>query len=235
MSRELSGLKGLNYYTYFDILSIRFFVSSISLPVHCCNNVDLTYLDFSRFPFLESLTIGSYSFRYVSTFTLDNMKRLKRLIIQSASLTLSNGSEIQSTFEFQYPKDIERKFVYPNFGYSFFLGYTVLGDLECGHGSKCQITNCESLEVIEIGNCSFAKYAAFDLHNLPSLKQLIIGRNIHCSANFCSSSLFIKGNVCHHLVNRLSKTWDNKDRRIFVFQSKRNKDRKLFLHKQYYL
>ena len=206
MSRELSELQGLNYYTYFDILSIRFFVSSIALPAHCCNNVDLTYLDFSRFPFLESLTIGYNSFRYVSTFTLDNMRRLKKLIINSASFTLTRESEIEFTFKFQYPKDIERKYAYPCFGYSFFLGYTVLGDLEFGHGSKCQITNCESLEVIEIGNCSFAKYAAFDLHNLPSLKQLIIGRNIHCSANFCSSSLFIKGNVFHQLVNRPTKT-----------------------------
>ena len=187
-------------------MSIRFFVTSISLPADCCNSYDVEYLNFSRFPFLESLSIGYNSFRYVSTFTLDNMKRLKKLIINSASLTYSSESEIETTFRFQYPQDLEKKYVYPFYGYSFYLDYTVIGSLGSKYVMKCQITNCESLEVIEIGNCSFAKYTAFDLHNLPSLKHLVIGRNIHCSANFCSSSLIIKGNVFYELVNRPTKT-----------------------------
>ena len=61
-----------------------------------------------------------------------------------------------------------------------------------------RIKNCESLEFIEIGECSFSDYAGeFELVNLPSLQVLIIGNyssHNYDSFNFYYSSFIIRGN-----------------------------------------
>ena len=56
------------------------------------------------------------------------------------------------------------------------------------------ILNCELLESVEIGQCSFFDYAGqFELSNLPSLQFIDIGLNDGHSFNFCRSSFVIRG------------------------------------------
>ena len=56
------------------------------------------------------------------------------------------------------------------------------------------ILNCESLESIQIGECSFSDYAGeFELKNLPQLQSIHIGSIGYKSYNFCKSSFVIRG------------------------------------------
>ena len=56
------------------------------------------------------------------------------------------------------------------------------------------ILNCESLESIEIGECSFSDYAGeFELKNLPQLQSIQIGSIGNDSCNFCHNSIVIRG------------------------------------------
>ena len=56
------------------------------------------------------------------------------------------------------------------------------------------ILNCESLESIQIGECSFSDYAGdFELKNLPQLQSISIGNIGSYSYNFCNSSFVIRG------------------------------------------
>ena len=56
------------------------------------------------------------------------------------------------------------------------------------------ILNCESLESIRIGDCSFNDYGGeFELKNLPQLQSIQIGSIGSKSNNFYRSSLMIEG------------------------------------------
>ena len=56
------------------------------------------------------------------------------------------------------------------------------------------ILNCESLESIQIGECSFSDYAGeFELKNLPQLQFIQIGAIGSDSYNFFDSSFVIRG------------------------------------------
>ena len=56
------------------------------------------------------------------------------------------------------------------------------------------ILNCESLESIQIGECSFSDYRGeFELKNLPQLQSIQIGTIGSDSYNFCWSSFVIRG------------------------------------------
>ena len=56
------------------------------------------------------------------------------------------------------------------------------------------ILNCESLESIRIGDCSFNDYGGeFELKNLPQLQSIQIGTIGSTSCNFYGSSFVIRG------------------------------------------
>ena len=56
------------------------------------------------------------------------------------------------------------------------------------------ILNCESLESIQIGDCSFSDFGGeFELKNLPQLQSIQIGSIGSKSNNFYRSSLMIGG------------------------------------------
>ena len=56
------------------------------------------------------------------------------------------------------------------------------------------ILNCESLESIQIGECSFSDFAGeFELKNLPQLQSIQMGTIGKWSYNFCHSSFVIRG------------------------------------------
>ena len=58
-----------------------------------------------------------------------------------------------------------------------------------------QVSNCERLQWIEIGQCSFSDFAGvFKLRNLPCLQYLIIGFKDVPSNNFVYSSFVVRSN-----------------------------------------
>ena len=65
---------------------------------------------------------------------------------------------------------------------------------ECNNSKSFHILNCESLESIQIGECSFSDFGGdFELKNLPQLQSIQIGTIEYNSYNFYYSSFVIRG------------------------------------------
>ena len=66
----------------------------------------------------------------------------------------------------------------------------------CGNdeSKSFHILNCESLEFIQIGECSFSDFGGeFELKNLPQLRSIQIGTTENESYNFYHSSFVVRG------------------------------------------
>lgn len=80
------------------IESMESSVSSIVLPNWICNDGEFKSFDLSRFVALESVDIGNNSFSYVENFTIDGLKRLRKLKIGSNSFTQVKGNPKHFSF-----------------------------------------------------------------------------------------------------------------------------------------
>ena len=133
------------------------------------DNCVLTDWDVSLLLNLESIEIGNDCFESVQTFKIEGLNRLQSLIIGDNSFTQVKYND------YVYDSD---------------------GSLsKCRNESKSfHILNCESLEVIEIGCCSFADFGGeFELRNLDNLESIKIGEIGYESMNFFWSSFKIRG------------------------------------------
>ena len=65
----------------------------------------------------------------------------------------------------------------------------------CDESKSFHILNCESLESIQIGGCSFSDYAGeFELKSLPQLQSILIGiRNTFYYNFYWTNSFVIRG------------------------------------------
>ena len=131
----------------------------------------LRHWDVSCLLNLESIEIGSKCFRFVRTFKIDGLNRLKTLIIGSKSLT-------QQKFWFDRDMDNDEN----------------ADENSDDQPKSFHILNCESLESIQIGEFSFSDYGGeFELMNLPQLQSIQIGKVGKSSRNFYYSSFVIRG------------------------------------------
>ena len=115
---------------------------------------------------LESIVIGNNCFGLVDDFLIFKLNRLR-------SLRIGKNSFTQVKMNDQYDSN------------------------KINNKSKSfHILNCESLESIEIGQCSFADFGGeFELKNLINLKSIRIGRIGTPSMNFLFSSFIVRGNT----------------------------------------
>ena len=151
------------------IQSIQSSVVSIVIPPWTCNDVYYTIFDFSRFSAVESISIGHHSFRSVQVFQIDRLDRLKSLKIENDSF-------------FQLDK----------FNWAEILQNATTETVNLS--KSFHISNCESLESIQIGEYSFCDFGGeFELKNLPQLQSIQIGTIGEISANFYASSFVIRG------------------------------------------
>ena len=116
----------------------------------------------------EKLEIGDNRFESVQTFKIDGLNQLKTIKIGNNSFThKKNRWGIEVEVEDRNRDDLSKSF---------------------------HILNCESLESIEIGKCSFSDFAGdFELKNLPQLQSIQIGIIGSQSCNFYHSSFVIRG------------------------------------------
>lgn len=125
--------------------------------------------DFSRFSLLKSLEIGNDSFRFVKTFTLDGLHQLKSLKIGKNSFTQVKLAHWEND--------------------SSAMAKAIKSSSKSFH-----LLNCEQLETVEIGECSFSDYTGgFELRNLPELLSITIGKVNSVSRNFYASPFVIQG------------------------------------------
>ena len=155
-------------------LSLR----SLIIPNGSCNNeLSMTILNLNQFMNLESIEIGRDCFESVQTFKIEGLDRLR-------SLKIGNNSFTQVK-KYDFDIDVEGS------------------HCKCDIKSKSfHILNCESLESIEIGICSFADFGGeFELKNLINLKSIEIGIISSVSCNFCHSSFVVQGTII--IINML--------------------------------
>ena len=168
---DVSELIFPKVYSLDFVQSIESSATSITIPKLSCNDRHYTTFDFSRFTLLQSLEIGNDSFRFVKTFVIDGLHQLKNLKIGKNSFTqvkLANWENDSSAIA----KSIKSS------------------------SKSFRLMNCEQLETVEIGECSFSDYSGgFELKNLPELLSITIGKVNSMSRNFYASSFVIRGEI----------------------------------------
>lgn len=156
-------------YGYSYIQSLESTICNLILPDWLCNDMKYVKFDFSRFSLLKSLEIGNDSFRFVKTFTLDGLHQLKSLKIGKNSFTQVKLAHWEND--------------------SSAMAKAIKSSSKSFH-----LLNCEQLETVEIGECSFSDYTGgFELRNLPELLSITIGKVNSVSRNFYASSFVIQG------------------------------------------
>ena len=186
------------------------------IPRNVCNYDGSSSFDLSTFSRLKWIIIGENNYYSVQTFRIDGMQRLRRLIVKNNSFAKILNStnqydkrvfhisncELLSSIEignhcFESVKTFKieglnrlKTIIIGN--YSFTQNRN---SGNTGYQTKSfHILNCESLESIQIGECSFSDFGGeFELKNLPQLQSIQIGTIGKTSYNFCYSSFIIEG------------------------------------------
>ena len=148
-----------------ELMHLSVSVSQIIVDCDCCNDMQLTSLDFSRFSNLTAIRIGSHSLRYVNEVRIVSLGQLEKVVIENGCFTkCSNTFNPNRHF---YLKNCERLRKLKIGCYSF-MDYSV-----------CEIDNLPSLEEIKIGtlgaNAYSFTYASLEL-NSKNAKVLITYR-----------------------------------------------------------
>ena len=154
-----------------DLNELDSSISNLNIPNWSFNNeLNMIELNLNRFENLESIEIGNDCFGSIQTFQIEGLNRLKSLKIGKNSFTQFKLNDFDNDCDGSISK--------------------------CRNESKSfHILNCESLKVIEIGQCSFADFGGeFELRNLDNLESIKIGKIGYESRNFCYSSFIIQGN-----------------------------------------
>ena len=157
-----------------EIQSIDLDCRRVQISDECCNDIEYTTFDFSRFYNVEEIIIGNDCFENVDTFIVNRLNTLKSLKIGDRSF-----SRIKSDGDWDYDR-VKNDCMY-----------------------RFQISNCNELESIEIGRFSFVSFNDnFILRNLPKLVTIKIGsiesdisesNNRGWSANFAFASFVVEG------------------------------------------
>ena len=175
------------------IRSVDTLSKSVHLPNWTCNDCSVTSFDFSQFPYLESLEIGDNCYCSVESFHLTGYSQLKSVKIGMNSFTKMKIND-WSSFDSEWRK-------------------------MCIPAKSFRISNCPSLESIEIGDYSFSDFGGqFELEDLSSLQSIIIGSRERDSHNFYCSSFFIRSIHLHFkTIHRSSESAVHSTRKFSLF------------------
>mgnify|MGYP000596306773 CR=1 FL=1 len=125
-----------------SILEARTLSSSITrfiVDCCCCNDDQLSTLDFSYWESIKDIEIGSQSFRYVIGVDIVGLNQLERVVIGRNCFSQEPASLDKSILLQFTVKDCER------------LKELRIGRLSFCYYGMCEIDNNASLEVIEMG------------------------------------------------------------------------------------
>ena len=133
-------------------------VTQLIVDCCCCNDGQLTILDFSNWRALKVIEIGSHSFQSVETVKIVGLNELERVVIGKNCFTYEQENEPNPNHRFTL-KDCE-KLKELKMGRWCFYEYAV-----------CEIENNPSLEVIEMGEMGWVSnvfhFASLTLSSNP--------------------------------------------------------------------
>ena len=170
VNESLSQLIPITISPLNDLNELDSSIINMNIPSWSFNNeLSMIELNLNRFVNLESIVIGNNCFESVQTFKIEGLNRLQSLKIGMNSFTQVKSIDFDNDDRGSVSK--------------------------CRNESKSfHILNCESLKVIEIGQCSFADFGGeFELRNLENLESIKIGKIGNASMNFYWSSFIIRG------------------------------------------
>ena len=153
-----------------DLNELDSSIINLNIPSWSFNNeLNLNELNLNRFENLKSIEIGNDCFGSIQRFEIEGLNRLQSLKIGDNSFTQVKSIDFENDLDGSISK--------------------------CRNESKSfHILNCESLKMIEIGECSFADFGGeFELRNLDNLESIKIGEIGYRSMNFYWSSFNIRG------------------------------------------
>ena len=104
----------------------------------------------------KSINIGADCFQHVREFVIDGLERLESVQISGSCFRIRND----------HPANIWDAFILPLNKYRYF---------EERDDGICRITNCPNLHQLEIGDESFADFQSFEISNLNSLQSIEFG------------------------------------------------------------
>lgn len=150
-------------------------IKHVIIAGHHGNN--LSKVDFSTFPLLEVLEIGSYCFQYCTRFILNDLRYLRSILIQkecfNKNLKLRKPNQWQHRLQNRQQNGVDDMNDNRNENENHDRILPIEDDL-CG---CCMIRNCPSLESMRIGSSSFSDYNEMVLEDLVSLQSIEIGEN----------------------------------------------------------
>ena len=120
-----------------ELNGMSFEVSDLVISSNCCN--DLTSFDLNLYKCLQSIEIGSNSFKQVNAFMIDGLNELKSLMIGESSFAISkNSRSSKSSRSFQILNCMQLESI--EIGRYSFSGY-----------GKFELRNLSKLSTIKIG------------------------------------------------------------------------------------
>ena len=120
-----------------ELNGMSFEVSDLVISSNCCN--DLTSLDLNQYKCLQSIEIGSNSFKQVNAFMIDGLNELKSLMIGENSFAISkNSRSSKPSRSFQVLNCMQLESI--EIGRYSFSGY-----------GKFELRNLSKLSTIKIG------------------------------------------------------------------------------------
>ena len=132
-------------------------IETLTIPDWVCNDMNITKLDFNKYPKLKSITIGNFSFVYVGEVNIIGLNELE-------SVAIGNGSFIMSPEGYcKDPNSVFRLKDCPKI-----KSLKIESSFSCYHA--CEIENVDALEELELGNIridtdSFS-YASLELRSI---------------------------------------------------------------------
>lgn len=180
--------------SYKDYLSLKTDVKYLQIPSDSCNDDEFTEFTLSSFSLLKWIEIGDNSLVNVRHVSIQNMPQLTRLIIGahsfSPSLSMfgieSNGGSFvlkNCNMLEEVRIDILSFAAYQSCSLSNLpsLQSLIIGDYQqhsnCFYNAPLQLKDLPQLQTLVVGYDSFHNNSNSNLNNLPSLKQLQVGRS----------------------------------------------------------
>lgn len=164
---------------------------------------------FKDLPKLSTFYLGDDAFLYSETFHPTSLISLKSIEIGNECFMKSNSFIIDGL----------NALVSLTIGERSFTKYKDMW--EKNKKRSFQLTNCASLETIEIGYLSFSDYAgSFEMRNLASLRSIHFGSSLGDSTSFYSASFIVRGNsLLFALIRRSSQSRIDLARKFCVLWS----------------
>ena len=169
-----------------DILRGSDEITDLVISGSACPYTNVTILDLSVYPRLETLIIGDYGFEYVNELKLTGLSKLKSVVIGDESFMNVNALNITGLNELE---SVE-------IGMNSFTKYKSTYNITADPDRHFYLKNCPKMKSLKMGRYSFSDYTVIEIENC-ALEVIEMGELNEDSYNFKYASLELKSILIH--------------------------------------